>query len=124
MTITTRHLLSHLSGIRHYEKKETKDEEVDKKKKQTDEMKLEEYFLKTTFSSLKDAMKLFQDDELFHKPGTKFLYTTHGWTVVSAIIESLTDTKFPNHCKQMFDFWGLDNTKLDTHEPIIYNRAR
>ncbi len=32
-------------------------------------MELAEYFLKDKFSSMEDAMKLFQDDELFHKPG-------------------------------------------------------
>ncbi|ODM94905.1 Serine beta-lactamase-like protein LACTB, mitochondrial [Orchesella cincta] len=128
VTITTRHLLSHLSGIRHYIKKEDELDEKSPNKcskcKAQEEMEIVgEFFLKDNFSSVEDSMKLFQNDELYHKPGTKYFYTTHGWTVVSAVIEKLTETSFPKHAKKMFDMWGLENTYLDQHEPIIYNRA-
>lgn len=43
---------------------------------------------------------------------------------MSAIIEKLTETEFTKYSKRMFDFWGLKNTTIDIHEPIIYNRAR
>lgn len=33
-------------------------------------MSLEEYFLKQKFASVEDSLKLFQNDALFHKPGT------------------------------------------------------
>lgn len=86
-----------MSGIRHYEKKGQKEKgeenhnnptnptdanvadndkskdgkkgDKDKAKKKEKEMELAEYFLKDKFKSMEDSMKLFQDDELFHKPG-------------------------------------------------------
>lgn len=85
-----------MSGIRHYEKKGDKEKreknqnnptdanvadadkdkskdgnkgDKDKANKKKKEMEQAEYFLKAKFSSMEDAMKLFQDDELFHKPG-------------------------------------------------------
>ncbi len=56
--------------------------------------------------------------------GSKYYYTTHGWTVVSAIVEKITETPFPKHAQNMFRHWGLNTTYLDEHEPIIYDRAR
>ena len=63
VVITTRDLLSHLSGIRHYLKKGEKQPE------DTTEFSLAEYFLKEKFDSLEKAMELFQNDELLHEPG-------------------------------------------------------
>lgn len=60
VAITTRHLLSHLSGIRHYLKKGEKKE---------DEMDCKEYFLKDRFNSVNEALELFKNDELLNSPG-------------------------------------------------------
>jgi len=79
VTITTRHLLSHLSGIRHYCKKEDfRDENSPNKckkcKTQEETEIFGEMFLKEKFASVEASMKLFQNDELYHKPG-KHYYT-------------------------------------------------
>ncbi|CAG7819873.1 unnamed protein product [Allacma fusca] len=120
VVITTRHLLSHLSGIRHYKKKGEKEKE----KNDESEMSLKEYLLKEKFDSIEKSMELFINDELHHIPGTKYLYSSHAWTVVAGIIEKLAETPFPKHAKSMFNYWGLKNTHLDEHEPLIYSRAR
>jgi serine beta-lactamase-like protein LACTB, mitochondrial len=89
--ITTRLLLSHLGGIRHYVKKgekpeselsepNSKDKEKSDKPKSTRE---KEVYNKERFDSIEKALTLFQDDELMSKPGTEYLYTTHGWTLVN-----------------------------------------
>lgn len=72
-----RHLVSHLSGIRHYEKvvplaeiSEVKIEETEKKaKSQGSEFENQEYLINTYFNSVSKSLSLFQDDELFSKPG-------------------------------------------------------
>jgi serine beta-lactamase-like protein LACTB len=84
VTLTTRQLVSHLSGVRHYEKKEDlekkkREEEEQKKAGQKkkrrrgadddDEFAKKEYYLKDSFESTGDALKLFKDDELISKPG-------------------------------------------------------
>lgn len=79
-------ILSHLSGIRHYDKnaervKEEhekakrllkppggkKKEEAGTKRKQ--EFENEEYYLKDTFDSVVQALNLFKDDPLIFEPG-------------------------------------------------------
>ncbi|KAG0727165.1 Serine beta-lactamase-like protein LACTB, mitochondrial [Chionoecetes opilio] len=90
VTITTRHLLSHQSGIRHYKLKN--DKENQNKKKGSDQSE-------------------------------GFLYTTHGWTVVSAVLEGAAQKPFTGMVKGLFNILGLDNTYLDEPSPIIRSRA-
>ena len=61
---------------------------------------------------------------LYILTGSEFLYTTHGWTVVSAIVESVAGKPFPRVMARLFHDLGLKNTYLEKHDPIIYNRAR
>ena len=81
VSITVRQLCCHMGGIRHYTKKGEQDE---------DEFSLKEYFLKETFATTDESLKLFQDDELLSAPGTEFHYTTHGFTLLAKIIENVT----------------------------------
>ena len=56
--------------------------------------------------------------------GKEFHYTTHGFTLLSAVIESVAEEKFPKHIKKIFKELGLNNAYLDENDPIIQNRAR
>ena len=56
--------------------------------------------------------------------GTKYFYTSHGWTLVAAVLEGATKRKFPDLICDLFRDLGLDNTYLDQNQPLIYNRAR
>lgn len=120
--ITVRQLLAHLSGLRHYRKKQ----ELDDKKNDNDcsDSDLAEFYSQNHCDSVHKALEIFKEDELVCQPGSKYFYTTHGWTLISAVIEKITGTKFEKHAKRMFQYWGLQNTYLDEHEPIIMNRAR
>ena len=78
MEITLRHLVSHLSGIRHYEKVSSSskqdegsvnDEDSNKAQKNESEFKNKEYLLNTYYESVSKSLSLFKDDELFSKPG-------------------------------------------------------
>lgn len=98
-------------------KKKKKEEEDD------DEFDLKEYYIKEEYETIQDALELFQNDELFHKPGEGFLYTTHGWTVVSAVVEGAAQKPFTEVIRRLFFELGLNNTYLDKSSPIIYRRA-
>lgn len=70
MIITTRHLVSHLSGIRHYKEAENKDVDPNcKKQKYTNEFLSPEYLIKDHYQSVVDSLKLFKDDPVVFKPG-------------------------------------------------------
>ncbi|OCT87109.1 serine beta-lactamase-like protein LACTB, mitochondrial [Xenopus laevis] len=166
--ITTRLLVSHLSGIRHYEKDIHKvRKKISKKSSQpeskftvsTTEMsgdvrealndgvskyeakcgtkeqdisgaqkdqkdQVEEFYIKDKFETVIDALELFKNDPLVFKPGTQFLYSTHAWTLLSAVVERASGQKFLEYMKQMFKDMGMKETVAEEHEPIIYNRAR
>ncbi|CAC5419656.1 LACTB [Mytilus coruscus] len=165
--ITTRQLVSHLGGIRHYDKdyikknktikdienlekssntktkdnvdksdKKDKNQTSDKKKeeeskdgkkneneKKKSEFENKEYYIQKAFKSITESLTLFQDDPLVHKPGSKFLYTSHGWTLISAVMEKAANKPFDTLMKEYFKTLGLQHTYLEENDPIIYNRG-
>jgi len=81
-----RQLVSHLSGIRHYDKKkkeesseETKDENGNNRKKRhnnsngSHDTEFKEFYLNQKFESVYKALDLFKDDDLLSKPGKNSL---------------------------------------------------
>ncbi|KAM9808176.1 serine beta-lactamase-like protein LACTB, mitochondrial [Neosynchiropus ocellatus] len=143
VTITPRLLLSHLSGIRHYEKdarkvrekgklpvKRDKEEEKSsaENKQNSAQMKKEfeheEYYLKENFENVIQALDLFKDDPLIYKPGTTFLYSTHGFTLLSAVMERASGQRFLDLMMNMFYELGMDHTVAEQNDPIIYHRSR
>ncbi|XP_045173567.1 serine beta-lactamase-like protein LACTB, mitochondrial [Mercenaria mercenaria] len=151
--ITTRQLLSHLGGIRHYSKdymkNKTETDNTDKAKdakappntssdveqqqanmdrrkqeQSKEEMQLDEYYITRHYSSVLESLEIFKDDPLVHKPESKYLYTTYGWTLVSAVVEKVAKMPFEKYLQETLDELGLENTYLDEHKPLIYNRGR
>ena len=163
VTITTRQLVSHLAGIRHYSKinkeegkKEASAAEMatsgktsSRKEKGSDqvpttkgkensltkgkestltysagEYALSEYHIKDEFDSVEKSLKLFADDDLMHAPGSKYLYSTHGWTLVSAVVEGASGEKFLSHLSKMLKQLGLRYITPEYTRPLISGRAR
>ncbi|CAF4564731.1 unnamed protein product, partial [Rotaria socialis] len=119
VSITVRQLASHTSGIRHYWKKG--DPETDA------EFNLPEYYIARPFPTVTESLSLFVNDELLHKPGTTWLYTTHGYTLLSAILERISDDKH-SYAELLNDLitkqLDLRNTKLEYPDEIVPNRSR
>jgi len=113
--ITVRQLCCHMSGVRHYARKN--DDEVA-------EFDMKEYFLKENFATTDESIKLFENDDLLSAPGKAFNYTTHGFTLLAKVIENVTGQPFDKYMEAQFCSLGLSNTYLDKASPIIYNRAQ
>ncbi|GMT23678.1 hypothetical protein PFISCL1PPCAC_14975, partial [Pristionchus fissidentatus] len=112
--ITTRMLLSHTGGIRHYRKKDEPDPEWKAGG---------EVFTNKPFVNVTEALTMFSEDELVAEPGA-FSYTTHGFTLVSAVCEKSSGKKFESLLDDLFRRLGMRNTRLDRNSPIIPNRAK
>ncbi|RWS07111.1 hypothetical protein B4U79_02605, partial [Dinothrombium tinctorium] len=117
--ITVRQLASHLGGIRHYTK------ENDASISDSD---CAEFYLNKPFTNVIESLNIFKDDDLLSKPGTKFRYTTHGYTLLSAVVEQVLP-KGETFGKYLTDKicrkdLGMFSTFLDESEPIIFNRAK
>lgn len=57
-------------------------------------------------------------------PGSQYLYSTHGFTLLSAVVERASGHKFTDYMLKIFHDLDMLSTVLDDNEPLIYNRAR
>jgi serine beta-lactamase-like protein LACTB, mitochondrial len=105
--ITVRELLGHLGGIRHYTPAE--DANLDR----------------DVYHSVTESLKRFKDDPLAVPPGTKWLYSTYGYVLVSAAIEGASRQNFLEFMRdKVFQPLGMNDTQADEKEKIISHRAR
>lgn len=72
--VTTRQLLSHTAGIRHY--------------------RGDEFRSNTRYRSRLGPVSIFADDSLLFEPGTEYSYSTFGYTLASAVMEAAADSSF------------------------------
>lgn len=104
--VTTRNLLTHTSGIRHY-----KDAEADSNQH---------------FDTVQDGSKIFGIDQepLQFKPGTKYLYSSYGYALIAGIVESGYRQSFETALKEkVFLPAHMNTARLDKTDQIILNRA-
>ncbi len=104
--ITPRELLAHLSGIRHY--------------RTIDETQSTRHY-----SDLTEPLRRFQDDPLLFEPGTRFLYTTYGYSLLGAAVETASGAKFLDYLREnVFKPAGMETVQLDDIYRIVPHRAR
>ncbi len=107
--LTTRHLLGHLGGIRHYGGPNNDEELVSNRH----------------YDNVVDALDIFKDDPLLHEPGTKYLYSTYGYNVLGCVVEGASGTGFMDYLQaNIFDPAGMSQTRDDDPSSLIPHRAR
>ncbi|HUE54757.1 MAG TPA: serine hydrolase domain-containing protein [Candidatus Udaeobacter sp.] len=108
--ITTRELLGHLGGIRHYNPDGKGDIPEDSARH---------------FASIEDSLQIFAGDPLVAKPGTKFNYSTYGYTLVGCVLEGAAAEKFVDFVrKNIFQPAGMEQTRDDDFFTIVPHRTR
>ena len=67
-----------------------------------------------------DALRFFADQSLLFEPGTKYRYSSYGWILVSAAVETAAGERFLTFMqKEVFERLGMDDTRADSlTEPI------
>lgn len=112
VVITARQLVGHLAGIRHY----VRDPDPEK----------DEFFNRRTYyPTVADGLSVFQNDPLDFEPGTKFGYSSYGYTLLSAALEHASGTDFLSLMQQeVFGPLNMPNTSADDNRRIIPNRTR
>lgn len=105
--ITLSDLVSHTSGIRYY-------------------LSLEEFYSNVEYASTLDALNIFKDDDLLFMPGTQEQYSTYGWTLVSAVMESVMGGKSFKQimAEEVFTPLNMAGTDFDDNGPLITHRQR
>jgi CubicO group peptidase (beta-lactamase class C family) len=108
--ITTREVLAHRAGIRHYKSESPDDPEVSSTRH---------------FESMEDALKLFANDPLVDEPGKQFHYSTFGYTLLGCVMEGASGQKYADFMKQaIFVPAGMLHTQVDDVHRIIPHRAQ
>lgn len=108
--ITTRELLGHLGGIRHYRSNSLDDPEIGNTKHFDD--------------PIAAGIKFFSNDPLVAPPGSHFHYSTHGYTLVGCAIEGASGGMYVAFMHDnVFVPAGMTHTQADDLHTIISNRA-
>jgi len=104
--VTVRQVLGHLGGISHY-------------KNAANELHI------TGQKSTREAIAIFQDFDLVAEPGTRYNYSSYGYNLLGAIIESASGMSYGEYMKQ--NVWGpagMNDTRMDHPHDVIPNRVR
>jgi len=108
--ITTRLVMGHLAGIRHY-KGGPDDLEVGNTK----------HF----DNPIQAGLDFFKNEPLLSEPGKQFHYSTQGYTLVGCVIEGASGSKYVDFVrKNVFALAGMEHTQVDDRFAIIPYRTR
>jgi CubicO group peptidase (beta-lactamase class C family) len=99
-------LLGHLGGVRHYNGPEDMNNAI-------------------AFKGVRDGLKKFSADPLVHEPGTKYLYTTYGYSLVGCAVEGASGMSFDQFLEdKILATVGMYNTGLDNGKGPSARRAQ
>jgi CubicO group peptidase (beta-lactamase class C family) len=103
--VSTRELLSHTSGIRHY-----KEGEVENTRR---------------YRWMSDGFSIFANDPLLFEPGTGYSYSTYGYTVLGCVIEGASHQGFGEYVAgHVLKPAAMMHTFIDDALEIVPHRAR
>lgn len=102
--LTLRQLAGHTAGVRHY--------------------RGAEFFSRTEYGSLREAITIFTGDTLLFPPGTRYAYTSYGYNLIGAVIEAVLDEPFPAALHRLvLDPLGMESTVPDAAGGTFSGRA-
>ena len=103
--ITVRMVAGHLGGIRHYQD--------------------DEFLIQKHYDNVLDGLKIFENDPLVSPPGTMFNYSSYGYNLLSAVVESASGEDFLAYMRgRVFGPLGLVHTVADQNRSIVEQRSR
>ncbi|MEO6236036.1 MAG: serine hydrolase domain-containing protein [Vicinamibacterales bacterium] len=104
--VTARQLLGHVAGVRHYAK--------------PGESSGTQHFF-----TVAESLRIFANDPLLFEPGTKYSYTTYGFSVLGCAIEGVSKMSYGDYMRtRVFEPAGMTHTSLDDLYLVIPGRAR
>ncbi len=102
--ITTRQLGGHRAGIPHYGPDDLTN--------------------LVAYGSMLEALDKFRDRPLLFEPGTEFAYSTFGYNLIGAVVESAAAMPFLEFMEsEVFRPLGMTNTRADRYREVIPDRS-
>jgi CubicO group peptidase (beta-lactamase class C family) len=106
--LTARMLAAHLGGIRHYGRQDFSGRNIDR----------------MHFDTVTAGLVLFKDDELVAEPGTKYSYSTFGFSLLSAVVEGAAETDFLTYLQAtVLDPLAMQHTAADKRDVEMPDRT-
>ncbi|HXZ28816.1 MAG TPA: serine hydrolase domain-containing protein [Terriglobales bacterium] len=106
--ITSRQLLTHTSGIRHYGGPHAR----------------EELTSTAHYADVADALAPFKDDPLLFEPGTRYSYSSFGYDVLGCVLQGAAHRPFLEIVRTgIFEPAGMQGSRDDDPAALIPNRA-
>lgn len=103
--VTLRQLGGHIAGIRHY--------------------RGAEFLSKKKYETIVEGLDIFQNDDLLFTPGEKYSYSSYGWNLISAAMETASEEPFLDFMQsKVFDALGMKNTIADHADQVNPNRTK
>jgi CubicO group peptidase (beta-lactamase class C family) len=105
--ITTRQLAGHLAGIRHYDTSSAEAHYQDMVRNQY-------------YESATAALAIVQTDTLLFKPGTRYHYSSYGWSIIGAVLEGAGKQPYlPNMQKNIWQPLGMLHTSGAVKDSLL-----
>src|SRR4051794_37515682 len=109
--ITTRQVIGHLAGLRHYKSDSQDDPEIGNTR----------HF----DNPIQAGLDFFKNDPLVAEPGSHFHYSTQGYTIVACVMEGAAGAKYTEFMRENVILpAGMENTRTDDRFAIIPYRTR
>jgi CubicO group peptidase (beta-lactamase class C family) len=103
--VTARQLLGHLGGVRHYRDDEPANT--------------------SPCATMECSLAFFKDDPLVVEPGSRFVYSTYGYSLLGAAVEGAAGRPYLEFLRQaIFEPAGMASIRPDEVRPLIPNRAQ
>ena len=125
-TLTTRHLLTHRGGVRHYVGANGEDPQAPEARAELAERRrLERSRFLNRYMNVVAAIDGFKDDSLLFEPGARFQYTSLGYRLVGCILEGAGKGTYTDVMEaRVFGPAEMTHTVTDDLWEIIPGRAR
>jgi serine beta-lactamase-like protein LACTB, mitochondrial len=110
--MTVRQLGGHIGGIRTYNYADYDPYE-------------NEFVSARHYASVREAINIFRDGPLVYQPGTKYLYSTYGFVLLSGVIEDASEQDYISYINDhVLEPLRLRNTVPDYNDAIVSYRSR
>lgn len=125
-SVTTRYLLMHRAGVRHYwganeEPRDTPEERARLSERQEEER----LWMSVRYTGVIRPLERFKDDSLLFEPGTAYRYTSFGYRLVGCVLQGAGGSTYSELMDGLvFGPAGMTHTVDDDAYAIIPGRAR
>ena len=103
--LTIKQLLEHSSGLGGYTSK--------KERENTKE-----------YETLCEASSIFMERKLLFEPGSRFNYTSYGYTILGIVVEKVSDMSFEDYLRvNIFEKAGMSNTGIEKYGEVYENKS-